>query len=106
MCAEKLLHPNTNVNARHARNYTPLMYACYKNFGSITQLLLDHGGCNVNAVSEDGSTALYLARLKGSEQCVEKLLTRDDIDTTTKTKLGKRPIDIAMDHPFGIEGIV
>jgi ankyrin repeat protein len=94
-----LLGRSAAVNARNAIGFTPLMAACDTDASSVevVQLLLD-AGADVNVRTNDGKTALSLARRRNNETILDLLLkagakeesgvptmTSNSVPATTKT---------------------
>jgi len=52
--------PDIDVNASGERKITPLMYACHNNLTEVVTILLEKGA-NINAMDQDGWTALHMA---------------------------------------------
>ena len=70
---EAALKSKTDVNARDARGWTPLMHAVNKGHTLMVPPLLK-AGADVNLRAPDGATALFIAALHGHSQIVEQLM--------------------------------
>ena len=83
-----LLHPSVSVDEPDAQGHTALMWAAYNRLPAIVDLLLRFGA-GINTVDETGFTPLHWALVKGSPQCIARLLEnkadRFALTTTNKT---------------------
>ena len=93
---ELLLDHGADIETRTFYNSeTLLMITCIYGHASTTKLLLDRG-CAINAVDNNGNTALHWA-ITNSMECVKELLTYG-ADTSIKNKDGETPLDKAKDN--------
>jgi len=90
-----LLNNNAGANEpRSPKGRTPLMVTCaYYGGITITKLLISNGA-NVNAVANDGTTALMLAAGNAKMDVVEFLVSRG-ADATLKDSKGLTALDYA-----------
>jgi ankyrin repeat protein len=94
--AELLLDHGADIDATTGAKQTPLL--CAWSELSTTKLLLGRGS-SVNAVNQNGDTALHIAcycRTGGSIKCAEELLAHG-ADTSIKNNVGKTPLNLAQD---------
>lgn len=73
---------------------TPLHAAARSNQDHIALELIKKGGADINAMSNDGKTPVYLAALNDSEE-VLKILLDNDAAIDISTNDGEYPIDVA-----------
>ncbi|XP_054844650.1 85/88 kDa calcium-independent phospholipase A2 isoform X2 [Eublepharis macularius] len=104
-CAKALLDVDINQIQYQDQRYggTPLHWA--KN-AEMTQLLIEYG-CEVNALSMTGESALHIAVQRGRFDCTMVLLTHGAV-TNTKGKDGNTPLHLAMkqDHLDMIKALI
>jgi len=91
-CAKPLLEAGANVNLPNKAGQTPLMLALGSEEG-IDRLLLEHGA-DPNAVTENGTTLLMLAALRGSPDTVRLLLSRK-VDARARDRDGQTAVHYA-----------
>ena len=88
-----------DVNGRHITGMSVLMHAAVctsKNNLKCVKVLV-HGGANVNAVSDIGSTALMFAAEKGNIDCL-KYLIRKGANVNAQSRLGETALMYAAFH--------
>ncbi len=80
---EFLIENGADVNLRSGRGFTPIMYAALN--GQIANLrLLANAGANVNAVADEGQTAVSIAKAGKHEEAVDELLRLGARDVEAK----------------------
>ncbi len=79
-----------------AYQWTPLMRAIDNRHKSVVQFLGGRADAQVNAVNENGSTALHIAALKGDQFSAALLLDRPDIMPAITDNTGRNALEIAL----------
>jgi ankyrin repeat protein len=77
------------VDARDARDWTPLMVAAFNGREAAAKLLIEHGA-NPRARDRGGYTPLHWAALKGYEDVVELIISR--VDCNVRSAAGLTPL--------------
>lgn len=90
-----LLDAGADANIRNNRNNTPLMWAAQYGRVNCLQMLLDTGVVDVNAVDDDGDTALICAASVGKFTTTKILLKRYDVDRDIRNLMGKTAEEMA-----------
>ena len=100
-----------NVNARNAIGFTPLMYACWRGFAPVVDLLLRIPGVDVGAKCPEGLCAAHFAasacpsKADDDAVAVLKLLQAAGADLNARTSLhGDTPIMRAI--ASNLKGVV
>ena len=90
-----LIDAGGDPNAKNHHNDTPLMCAAQQGRVECLKALLDTGVIEVNAVDDDGDTALNCAVFGSQAEATRLLLRRHDVDRSIKNNLGKTPRALA-----------
>lgn len=83
-------------SARDYRGGTPLHHACLLKRENAAKTLLGAADIDVNAINDDGYSALHLAASKVSCTVVRHLLATNSIDTDLEDKRGRSVLFIAL----------
>jgi ankyrin repeat protein len=81
------------INSVGGFGNTPLKIASVQGNVAVISALLDYGA-DINALNEDGCTALHHAVSQGHTEAAA-LLVKRGADATTKDRFGKAPLDYA-----------
>jgi palmitoyltransferase ZDHHC13/17 len=84
-----LHHPDISVDVPDAQGHTSLMWAAYKGYGALIDVLL-RWGANVYARDSQGFTALHWALVKGAQHGIFKLVEYGS-DRFAENNEGKTP---------------
>ena len=79
--ANILIENNINLNIVDFSGQTPIFIAVRNKLFALTKLLADHGAM-LNLVNNRGESLICLATLNGSNQIIDLLLEKSDIDLT------------------------
>lgn len=95
-----LIELGADPSLEDAYQWSPLMRAIDNRHMGVVIYLLSLDQVDVNAVNENGSTAVHIAALKNDLQTIELLLGRPELSTDIRDKTGRTALDIAIasDH--------
>lgn len=89
-----LLERGADVTSPNRRGFTPLITAAYRGHERVVDMLLRHGGSNVDATNKHGQSALWFACYRGHDQVLAKLLEAG-ADPTLKDRKRRSPMQVA-----------
>ena len=89
-----LLDAGADVNLRDVYRWTPLMRAVYEQRRGVVEALLKRDTVAINAVTDQGSSALHLAAVVGDRGSVRELV-RHGADVRLRDGAGRTAADIA-----------
>jgi ankyrin repeat protein len=82
--ANLLLKHDANINCINKKGFTPLMMAAYLQDIKMVEFLLSIKNCDVNLLSNNGSTALHQAFLKNDSAEIVKILLENGANVNAK----------------------
>lgn len=91
-----LIKHGADANIRNHHNNTALMIAAEIGNRGCLEALLDITGIDVDAVDDDGDTALICAAIRGHFEITRLLLGRKDVDREIKNKKGQTARETAQ----------
>ena len=95
-CVALLLENGSDVNGRHAYNYTPLLQCAYDaGINEMADMLLDYGA-QLEGMNDNGDTPLTVAFLKSSTDLAEHLILQCGANIHHVNKLGMTPANLAI----------
>jgi ankyrin repeat protein len=95
--AYKLIARGADPSGGVTEGWTPLCWAAFVNRRRIINLLLDDHRVDANYAISNGSTAMHIAAMNGSE-ALELFLDREVVDVNSQDNLGRTPLILAVQH--------
>jgi hypothetical protein len=101
-----LLSQGTDVNARNANGWTPLMYACHYGHFTVVKVLVD-ANADVNLYEwTHRRTALMMAASNGHTRCLEGLISSGKLDMDQKDWEGNTASFYAIANGHGNNKVI